>query len=993
MAEKKNPQLERRLYTAIGKRKLVQEEKEQATQLDKQISDMLIELANLMNCPNQGKCFGHGQCIFDFPNCPDILSSIVFEDYVVQLEQILRCEGHCECEPNWRGEACAVDIESWDSRVQQRSQLVEHTSLITGQLVSSSQVTQRITDILDKLTTSPQELSDAAKIQSLLMIGNSLQNGYNEKQQITQEVTDASFKTLVNLIRGNIIQQSFASDWDALLLGLDFDTNNPTTQSMLYSSLDVLSRLILKDRVPGEDIMQLMSSELNMVNIRESSGVLAGANISSFYPLINAMSRLNSSNGLNREARVNAGFSLPNSIFENTKASTPTDTVDAQFIQFQFNPFNDSSTSIGTDVFLLELHDENSVPIKVKDLQEPIIIELPITDTKDASMVRFALEGIGKYPDSFQVLHNGTLRIKLHTEAKPEQCPKYHADSAKSEDLISFSWNCSVLEIEASTTLHHHICNGSEYEVVPQCENLDLYGFCVYWEEQEGKWSSEGCTFSHFSVRESGTEPLIVCGCTHLSSFGGAISQVAIEAVAVYNHGAKIDIDTLWTMANPIMRAMLVGIHSAYVITLLWGVWRDRREFKRGVDVVQRKHNKKWALRLVAMRQYVQTVYDKDSKDNTEEHKEGDINEDVGVEGDESRKHAKHLSLDSSYLVGLGSLSHYDISDEKRMALFSRYLDALKEDHRWLSVVIKTDQNYTRPQRLTVLLCLIMGNIALNTLVQVALGDNLTTQLRLGMAVLCSLFMMPISAILSNLFSRSLSKNFAASASRTEKKMHEYLQEIDHEYPISQQLQEEGVPRCGWRYYKAKKRIFAERRHHAFLATLPVNLRRLYLIDDAQMQDFGSIRKKLYKVFLGVAPPEVYSYFSWWASYIVYALALSFIFFTTWFVFSSVSKWGDSIIDLWIGAVIVSLLQGFFVNEPIKVLVKSILLPSLLIRHLGVKDVSIDVKDMEREFIKAKAHVRLTMRKSRRTAQGGLKSTTNPLTQSMDIELATSVAE
>ncbi|CAM9814964.1 unnamed protein product, partial [Phaeothamnion confervicola] len=194
----------------------------------------------------------------------------------------------------------------------------------------------------------------------------------------------------------------------------------------------------------------------------------------------------------------------------------------------------------------------------------------------------------------------------------------------------------------------------------------------------------------------------IYCSCTHLTDFGSQFGETAGLASTVLSQ--KITLGDI--MNSMTVLITLLVIYGAFIFGCIWGRYLDRKE------------------RLADMRANVTGV---------------------GLDGLPLQPDKKEVLLQLS--TGLIAAR--------------RYWEGLKQNHRLLSVYFLQDRVFTRPQRLMVLLCVLMGQLFTNAILYMqvgsakdaSVGERLQNMVFFAvMAVICG---SPIGIILVLLFKRT----------------------------------------------------------------------------------------------------------------------------------------------------------------------------------------------------------------------------------------------
>jgi hypothetical protein len=213
---------------------------------------------------------------------------------------------------------------------------------------------------------------------------------------------------------------------------------------------------------------------------------------------------------------------------------------------------------------------------------------------------------------------------------------------------------------------------------------------CQYWDFAADAWSEEGCVVAEALPDRT------VCHCTHLSDFGGAMES-AVPEMNVVNPFDMSNLDAFAEDPRNIMSlALVVGLYFTFGY-LMYSGWKKDKADRHAAYVDQVLESIKIKPPPVAVAVPVAEKIGGESDDE----------DGIPKEMLRGRDKAKR----GCYAVAMGRLNHYL---EWWAAVRGRAMDVLADAHPWVSCVyVRPEDPFTRPQRMIVLLSVIMGNIVL----------------------------------------------------------------------------------------------------------------------------------------------------------------------------------------------------------------------------------------------------------------------------------------
>eukprot|EP00611_Tribonema_gayanum_P007369 TRINITY_DN1673_c0_g1_i1.p1 TRINITY_DN1673_c0_g1~~TRINITY_DN1673_c0_g1_i1.p1 ORF type:complete len:1317 (-),score=288.13 TRINITY_DN1673_c0_g1_i1:324-4274(-) len=202
---------------------------------------------------------------------------------------------------------------------------------------------------------------------------------------------------------------------------------------------------------------------------------------------------------------------------------------------------------------------------------------------------------------------------------------------------------------------------------------------------------------------------------SHLTDFGSRLTQTSGMALTVL--GQKITLQDL--LDNLAVVITLLVVYAIFILACIWGRYLDKRDRRAEIRVGV-----------------------------AEDEADGG-----GAKGATAKKHRagmEKVDIDRSA-----------IEDRSFIGGVRRWWVGLKNDHRVLSVYYRVDEVFTRPRRLTVLLCILMGHLFINALLYMYVGIDQQKSVgeqigdKVFFAVMAAICSTPIAVILALLFKRT----------------------------------------------------------------------------------------------------------------------------------------------------------------------------------------------------------------------------------------------
>ncbi|OQR92705.1 transmembrane protein [Achlya hypogyna] len=323
--------------------------------------------------------------------------------------------------------------------------------------------------------------------------------------------------------------------------------------------------------------------------------------------------------------------------------------------------------------------------------------------------------------------NNIVIRLRKLAQYSMPGAPMNGSISCVAGQAFSVNVTC-----DASQNLYKHVaCNGSaNYTLQYTCPQLIPTPQCQYWDTATSSWSTDGCR-----LVPDPDDNYVLCECNHLTDFSSQVNlaykAVADNFIAVIDHHTTLE-DVKENLNVVIIMAAFIVLYGISLVVCLRLDKRDRlRHLQRQKAGVQEKERIK--LR--------------------------DLFELPRVVAAKTRR-------------------------EKLVAVLSGFWEGLKEEHNILSMILKYNATFTRPQRCMIIFTVIMSQMFINALLYRLrqMTPNIGTILVSG--IVSSVCMMPVTLAFVILF-------------RKAGKMHDYTvrYEIeDDEHVVEVEVDAYGAP-------------------------------------------------------------------------------------------------------------------------------------------------------------------------------------------------------
>lgn len=244
-----------------------------------------------------------------------------------------------------------------------------------------------------------------------------------------------------------------------------------------------------------------------------------------------------------------------------------------------------------------------------------------------------------------------------------------------------------------------------DQEVSFTCPTKVIRPLCQYWDELEQRWSNAGCQVVGV------TEEYTHCACNHLTDFASGVEE-SFSAVSQHFENVMSTSNRITLKELKKNLGIALAIVSIYVLFIFGCIFSHRLDRRDREKLLREKR-----LKL---------------------------------------KEAEHVKITN--LFDQDAFADAKTFREKTSVLIKRAWQGIRENHKLLSIVFKYDENFTRPQRLTVIITATMSNMFCNALLYVLKQGPVTLASMLVSGLITSLCMAPVTVIFVLLFKKAAKK-------------------------------------------------------------------------------------------------------------------------------------------------------------------------------------------------------------------------------------------
>jgi hypothetical protein len=513
----------------------------------------------------------------------------------------------------------------------------------------------------------------------------------------------------VGLETGGSTAQSVGSTISAVVsAGLLNDTEKgraAAASASVRGTLQSLSTLMIAPAVAGEAPVEVHTPAVSL-----SASRLPASSLASDTPTTIAMS---SGSVSGASLVLPANFSLEDS---------PID-IDATLIAWRSSPYAfDGTGSKGAGVVSASLKSGSRI-LNVSDLAEPIELQIPTAD-----------------PAYWRELYTESICSNSCSSANDGTCDDGAAVTAVERRLVgddcdSMGHGLRRLRKEGPKCAWGTDCADCGRRASKS--SISLEPECTYWDEAKSEWSSDGCTFVEFRHDYNST----ICACNHLTDFSSTFKK-AVTVLSVLK-----DLDLCKVLENMDIVYSLAGLWLVYIFAMVAAAARHEVE-KRSTWYRPNEY-----VRANTSLGFIEEVMVNPSSFREADPKDlkmpgSDIlkKTDKELDEEENKKGKKDLSCCKELYVDCCIYSKHGFS----------YSREVKESHPWLSIFFSKDVYFfNRQDRITVLFCLLLGDMFLDALLYDGGGkldfmekspawspDKMLTDMGLGIAV--EVIMLPV---------------------------------------------------------------------------------------------------------------------------------------------------------------------------------------------------------------------------------------------------------
>ncbi|XP_053393414.1 polycystin-1-like [Mercenaria mercenaria] len=399
-----------------------------------------------------------------------------------------------------------------------------------------------------------------------------------------------------------------ANDEDQLADTSDIELEMKKAKELITKAFEVKDRIVetlVKTRTPGQDLT-LQTEAFTIHTKREEITKIDKAVLTS----------------------LSGTFALPSSEMLLPNESLTSQFIDINVVEFPVNPFlwSDNARFVGSPVVSLDLVDSTGEQIVVRNISEPIVIDILvdstavtashiqaiIPDSEDMQHHRVKIRS--NQSDMHIVIHPENITVQLEIYIKYETPPTLLDYDIldilphEVEDLGNVT-NLSksivqelayTIVIPAGVIQEHGIgwwyVGVRKYDLADNSaeeeneEDLSIYydlepvpvtfnytisfvtSGCYFWDESQDTWSTAGCQVSPLSNTK-----FTRCICNHLTSFGSEFfvppNRINFETVFVNMEDNLRD--------NHAVLAMLCTVIVLYVVGIIWAWRQDKKDLQK----------------------------------------------------------------------------------------------------------------------------------------------------------------------------------------------------------------------------------------------------------------------------------------------------------------------------------------------------------------------------------------------------------------------------
>merc|ERR1711871_484726 len=289
------------------------------------------------------------------------------------------------------------------------------------------------------------------------------------------------------------------------------------------------------------------------------------------------------------------------------------------------------------------------------------------------------------------------------------------------------------------------------------CGEPDDMKICSYWDDESSSWSIRGV------INDGG-----ICMSSHLTDFSGMAENSVPEMNAVDPIGDAALLSKL-DASNMGPALILAGLHAVYWLSVTYGYFKDRKERlawrselraerkKQKLAIKIAAQKKKAARRAVTEGNPLQLLNAKDGVTNSEDNGENKGNKPSGSKWGVVRDKVVDTPVEkqeSSASAAWSVVFQQFGAAEHSQNVADTFKDEMKEGHTLLSIwYVQPEDPFTRPQRLTVLMCAILGNLVLSAIFFGKEPEEADQQMVVG--IICSLIMFPVEKVFVAMFAQN----------------------------------------------------------------------------------------------------------------------------------------------------------------------------------------------------------------------------------------------
>lgn len=327
--------------------------------------------------------------------------------------------------------------------------------------------------------------------------------------------------------------------------------------------------------------------------------------------------------------------------------------LDIHTVRLELNPFESAAgLQIGSAVVGVDVFDRQGAEVHVVDANGRLQLAIPFDSTA--------------YDHTIAPLSDTLHRLSCNGD---ETAPVNAACEGIGADLA-------------------YDCSGAPRVVSYRCPQQPLEPSCRYWDDDAQVWSGDGCEFV------AANESHVLCSCSHATEFGAAFLRLERRFVDVIEHVDDISAEQVEGSIGVIIT--VGAVHLVMYVIAGWGYCKDNKDAELQHAKARRKqmyeklaHAESKGRQIAAsMRISAADIAEAAAPDSAPV---GDSTASLGAQ-ERRRKRLREILREQARATA---------SDFKRLQ---------REEHPWVSVFFAYSPILSRPERVALVLSVIMGD-------------------------------------------------------------------------------------------------------------------------------------------------------------------------------------------------------------------------------------------------------------------------------------------